>query len=182
MKRETNDKKHGKTSFWITLGILGVVLIITVMVFWDSSKIEIDSTMPEFPTGIYLSEGRYQINFYNGWNLNRHVPHHKSTVQTLIGPKGIKWPESDTRPWAFPQLSSMSTALKIGDIVIPAEAEMIVDVNEKWLKGNEKLQLIVLINDIAGTHYDNGPGIWFTKYLPVWRKKPYQLEVVRIEM
>ncbi len=164
------------------------VLVVWIAVFYFVYKIlnhsqtaVIDPTHPEFATGIFVTPGKYRIRFSGGWNLNRHEPHPKSTRETLIGPEGIPdWDIHETRRWAFPELGKFCTGVEIGKWLIPAHKDFILTVEKNWLGSLEKAEIVVLINDIAGTHYDNGNGLMFTRFAPMWRIKSYKIIVDRL--
>jgi hypothetical protein len=169
--------------FGRTLIIFIAVILGWLMSVWTSApRIKIDTTHPEFPTGIIVSPGKYHVVFHGGWNLNRHEGHPEDIRQTLIGPEGIPdWPPSDPRPWAFQNLPKMGTGLLVGSHIMSAERDFYLEVKPEWLKGRVEIELVVLINDLAGTHHDNGPGLWFTRYFPMWKKIPYSVSVVRLD-
>jgi hypothetical protein len=160
---------------------ISILLVWLILKLTATHGVAIDATHPEFPTGITVEKGKFHVVFQGGWNLDRHNPRPADTRNTWIGPEGIpEWPESEKRPWAFPELPKMGTGLQIGSKVIAAQRDFVLDVEPEWLKGQQNAEIIVLINDIAGTHYDNGPGIWFTRYLPVWKRFPYSISVKKI--
>jgi len=180
------DKPAKKSRFKRSLKILSIICVITVIVFWikdilGPEKVVIDSRHPEFPTGVFLESGKYRIWFKGGWNIDRHNHHPKSPKVTLVGPEGLPdWEKLEDQTWAFPELGKMATGLSIGSELIPAKRENIIDVKPEWLGNNVKLELYVVINDTAGWYYDNGPGIKYSKYNPVWRKRPYIMYIERL--
>ena len=167
VKSDAIQKEMQKTAFrrkCILFGITGtlsVVLIIFAIFFIvhppGIREAIIDTKQAAFHTGIYIHAGKYKIWFKGCWNLNTNFTP-PTLADTCIGPLGRPdWDPKENREWRFPDLEKMGTGIQIGSQIFNAEEENTLQIKPEWI-GSEA-ELILLINDLKDSHWDNGPGL-----------------------
>ena len=135
----------------------------------DELSIRIDPTMPVSETGIMLCKNEeYLIRIIGGWDADNNSKHN------FIEAQGVpEWPGTKAR-WTYSKLEKMGTGISIGNRIFQAKKSQTVKVESGWLAGNDKMELIILINDLKGKYEDNCQGSF-----PSGKRVKYEVKVKR---